>query len=261
MTRIVPHQNIFDTAKKMEKWQNRVLVASSISTIASLILNSIKKSHDFTNSELAITLVDALATLFAIAFIVLDILINERFYSGGKDKRIDLVDHAFGTNFSGEKSSGYFNPGGVNPGIYKLAVLGFENSLFTTSIAKKMSVKKWIIASVVSVIFIISACIGNKDLVNNLFQIAATGVLVQQAIRLQQFSNRMSIIHSEFKSLFNSLKGVQDKISAQGEIVKNVLNYEATHAWGSILIDSKTFDNLNPELSTKWEKMKQDYII
>mgnify|MGYP000875781599 FL=1 len=131
MTRIVPHQNIFDTAKKMETWQTIVLAASSIATIASIALNAIKPSAEFPSRELLITIINASATFFAIAFIVLDILINERFYTGGKDKRVDLIDHAFDTNFSGEKSTGYFNPGGVNPGIYKLAVLGFENSFFT----------------------------------------------------------------------------------------------------------------------------------
>jgi hypothetical protein len=261
MTRIVPHQNIFDTAKKMETWQTIVLAASSIATIASIALNAIKPSAEFPSRELLITIINASATFFAIAFIVLDILINERFYTGGKDKRVDLIDHAFDTNFSGEKSTGYFNPGGVNPGIYKLAVLGFENSFFTCAISKKMAAKKWVVTVMISAIFIASACIGNKDLVNDLFQIAATGVLIQQAIRLQQFSNRISIIHSEFKSLFSRLKGISDKTSAQGEIIKNVLNYESTHAWGSILLDSKIFTSVNPVLSPKWEQMKLDYSI
>jgi hypothetical protein len=261
MTRIVPHENIFEVAKKIEKWQGIVLAISTLATVASISLNTMKANPEFSAREDLITWVNALATFFAVAFIVLDILINERFYYGGKDKRTDLIDHAFDTNFSGEKSAGYFNPGVINSGVYKLAVLGFENSFFTSAISRKMAVKKWIVTSLISAMFIISACIGNKDLVNNLFQVAATGVLIQQAIKLQQFSNRMSAIHSDFKSMFSGLKAKDDKTTAQGEMIKNVLNYEATHAWGSILLDSKLFHNMNEQLSEKWQKMKQVYNI
>lgn len=261
MTRNVPHQNSFDIAKKLEKWQTFILIMSTVFTIGSITLNSMYKSQPEVWIDTWISIANASSSLFAAMFITIDILINDKFYSGGKEKRIDLIDHAFDTNFSGEKSTGYFNAQGVPIGIYKLAVLGFENSLFTSTVAKKMTFNKWAITFVISALFIVSACIGNKELVNNLLQIAATGVLIQQAVRLQQFSNRMKRLHDDFKVLFTNLKGAQNKSKQEGEMTKNVLNYEATHAWGGILLNSKIFDKINPTLSAKWEQMKQDYNI
>lgn len=262
MTRIVPHQNAFDIARKMEKWQARMLLVSTITTILAIALTAIKEKPGIKYIDTWLIVVNVATTIFAVAFVVLDILVNDRFYAGGREKRIDLIDHAFGTNFSGQKSTGYFNPGNSHVGVYKLGVLGFENSLFTSTVAKKMAWGNWITTIVISIIFIVSACTGNKDLVTNLFQLAAPAVLIQQAIKLQTFSNRMSIIHAEFKTLFNSLKGVQTLSDGQqGEIIKNVLNYEATHAWGSILLNSAMFDKMNVEISAKWSQMKQDYSI
>lgn len=172
-----------------------------------------------------------------------------------------MVDHAFETNFSGEKSTGYFNAQGVNKGVYKLSVLTFENSLFTSEIAKRMTYTKWGVTILIALVFIFSAALGNKWLVNDILQIAATGVLIQQAIRLQQFSDRMASIHSDFKALFNDLKDMTDKSPKEGEMLRNILNYESTHSWGSILLDSKLFNKLNPELSVKWDRIKQNYNI
>jgi hypothetical protein len=192
---------------------------------------------------------------------VFDILINDKFYNSGKEKRLDLIDHAYDTNFSGERSIGYFNSQGVPVGVYKLATLTFENSLFTSQISKKMLLSKWLTTILISIVFVISACMGNKLLVNNILQIAATGVLIQQTVRLQLFSNRMSAIHGDFKALFTDLKNMQDKAPKEGEMIRNVLNYEATHSWGNILLDSKLFTKMNPPLTQKWDKMKQDYNI
>ncbi|MCC7303490.1 MAG: hypothetical protein IT233_12695 [Bacteroidia bacterium] len=261
MTRNVPHQNSFDTAKLIERWQFIVLLLSTAATITSIALNTQKTEGPSVSGWDAIDWANASSSFFAVGYIVLEILINDKFYNSGKEKRLDLVDHAFDTNFSGEKSTGYFNPGGINKGIYKLAVLSFENSLFTSVIIRRMIVFKWIVAIIISGLFIFSACLGNKELVNNLLQIAATGILVQQAIRLQQFSNRMGNIHSDFKALFNDLKDMTDKSSKEGEMVRNILNYEATHSWGSILLNSNTFAKLNPTLSKKWDGLKQNYKI
>lgn len=261
MSRHVPHQNSFDKAKCLEFWQNIILIFATGFTAASIVLNNLKQEDVSFNLNQIIDIVNAVSSIFAIAYIAFDIGINHWFYKSGNEKRLDLVDHAFETNFSGEKSTGYFNAQGVNKGVYKLSVLTFENSLFTSEIAKRMTYSRWIVTALISVVFILSAALGNKLLVNNILQIAATGVLIQQTIRLQQFSNRMGNIHSDFKSLFNDLKDMADKSPKEGEMLRNILNYESTHSWGSILLDSKLFDKLNPELSVKWDRIKQNYNI
>lgn len=261
MSRHVPHQNSFDKAKRLEFWQNIILIVATAFTVASIVLNNIKQEKVQFDLNQVIDAVNAISSVFAVAYIAFDLGINHWFYKSGREKRLDLVDHAFETNFSGEKSTGYFNAQGVNKGVYKLSVLTFENSLFTSEIAKRMTYTKWGVTILIALVFIFSAALGNKWLVNDILQIAATGVLIQQAIRLQQFSDRMANIHSDFKALFNDLKDMADKSPKEGEMLRNILNYESTHSWGSILLDSKLFNKLNPELSVKWDRIKQNYNI
>ena len=262
MNRHVPHQNSFKVAKKYDKWQTCVLWTSTALTVLSITLNNINQPLLFTFQRVSlINWVNSFASCFAVFYIVLDILINDKFYLSGVEKRLDLIDHAYDKNFSGDKSVGYFNAQGVPIGLYKLAVQSFENSLFTSTIAKKMAARKWWMAGFIFTVFLISACLGNKDLVNNILQIAATGVLIQQTIRLQQFANRMGNIHADFKMLFTIMKDEANKSKYDGEMIKNILDYECTHSWGSILLNDKIFNKQNTELSEKWEGMKKGYNI
>lgn len=261
MNRIVPHQTAFDKAKKYDYWQSVALYISTFAALSIFILNLIQKSNSGFKLSCLIDISTILVSLSSSAFLVLDLITNGVFYEGGKQKRIDLIDNSFGSNYSGQASTGYFNSQGVQSGIYKLGVHGFENSLFTSTVAKEMAAQKWRITIILSSILFLSVCFGNRELINSLLQLALFGTMYQQAIRLQQFSNRMSEVHSDFKLLFNSLKNIPDKESMKAEIIKNVLNYEAIHAWGCILMDSKIFNNVNTELSQKWEGMKRDYNI
>lgn len=261
MTRYVPHQQIYDQAKRYDGWQTRVLTLATIFAIATIVINGIKNMFPDFDFNCILDVINALVSVLSVLYIVLDLLVNHKFYRAEKGRRVDFIDHAFKTNFSGDRSSGYYNSGGINEGVYKMAVQTFENSLFSTNSAKKMTISKWTYAVIVLIVFLISACLGEKSWVNNLLQLAAAGILVQQAFKFQYFSNRIEDIHAEFKTLFSNLRDVTDKAKHEGEMVKNVLSYETTLAWGSMILDSDIFDRDNDDLSEKWEKMKQDYKI
>lgn len=261
MTRYVPHQQIYDQAKKYDGWQTKVLVSATILALASLALNSVKHSVTGFDMGCVIDIVNAVASALSVVYIALDLLVNLKFYKAEKGRRVDFIDHAFDTNFSGDRSKGYYNTSGINIGVYRMTVQAFENTLFTNNSAKKMTTKKWIYAIIILVVFLLSACLGEKAWVNNLLQLAAAGILVQQAIKFQQFSDRIEAIHSDFKTLFSNLKDVADKSKNEGEMVRNVLNYETTLSWGSMILDDDIFKRDNDELSKKWEQMKLDYKI
>lgn len=261
MTRYVPHQQIYDQAKKYDGWQTKVLIIATLLAIATIVINAIKNMFPAFDFNCILDVINALVSVLSVLYIALDLLVNHKFYRAEKGRRIDFIDHAFKTNFSGDRSRGYYNPGGINEGVYKMSVQTFENSLFSTNSAKKMTMSKWTYATIVLIVFLVSACLGEKGWVNNLLQLAAAGILVQQAFKFQYFSNRIEDIHSDFKTLFNNLTDVTDKSKHEGEMVKNVLNYETTLAWGSMILDSEIFNKDNDELSRRWEQMKLDYKI
>ncbi len=261
MNRVVPHQSLFDQVKVFDKWQTRLLFVATLFTIASIVLSSIEKSNPNLWLDSYINFITSVVSILSVTYIALELIGNYKFYKAEKARRMDMIDHAFDTHFSGDRSTGYYNPGGISIGVYKLAVQAFENSFFTSNTTKKMTVGKWIYACIVLAIFLISACLGDRQWVNDLVQIAAAGILVQQALKLHLFCNQMENIHSDFKTMFSNLKDVADKTKNEGEMVKNILNYESTLAWGSTIMDDKIFFRDNDTLSQKWEKMKQDYMI
>lgn len=261
MTRYVPHQKLFDFAQKLDKFQTIALLASTVFTLIHITLSSIP-SKDASNIKCFDDIANGLSTFFSLTFIILEVVVNYKFYKAEIEKRRDLIDHAFGKNYTGGKSTGYFNAQGVPIGIYKLAVHSFENSLYTNEVAKKMTFGKWSIAIILTAIFVLSACVGDKFIVNSVLQLGATGVLILQAVKLQLFANKIDDIHSDFKKLFTDLKDGSDKTVKEGEMVLCVLNYETTLSWASILTDSKIFNQLNQkELPDKWNAMKVDYQI
>ena len=261
MTRYVPHQNSFDFAQKMDKVQTISLIISTLFVAIHLVLSNIPSKDEF-DIKCYDDLANGLSTFFSIIFISLDVIVNYKFYKAEIEKRKDLIDHAFGKNYTGGKSTGYFNAQGVPIGIYKLAVQSFENSLYTNEVTKGMTFRKWSIAFIISAIFVLSACIGDKFIVNSVLQLGATGVLILQAIKLQLFSNRIDDIHCDFKKLFTDLKDGSDKTLKEGEMILYVLNYETTLSWASVLSDSKIFHKLNKQiLPDKWNSMKVDYQI
>lgn len=261
MIRFVPHQSSFDFAKKLGKFQTLALVVSTLFALIHLVLSNIpyRGTLDIKGYD---DLANGLSTFFSIVFIALDVIVNYKVYKAELDRKKDLIDHAFDKNYTGGKSAGYFNAQGVPIGVYKLAVQSFENSLYTNEVAKRMTFGKWCLAIIITSIFILSACIGDKFIVNSVLQLGATGVLILQAIKLQLFSNKMNDIHSDFKKLFTDLKEGSDKTLKEGEMILYVLNYETTLSWASILTGSKIFGELNKQiLPDKWEEMKRDYQI
>lgn len=256
-SRYVPHQNSFDVVRLLAKLQFWVLLCATLLSIVAFGLHV----GSINNHESWITFTTSLSSIFAVSYLILEIVINTKFYNAGCEKRLDMIDHAFDSLLSGDKSINYFNPGTIGNGVYKLGVLSFENSLFTSKIAQKELFGKWILVILVSATFLASAAFGNRVLVNLLIQLTMTGVVFINAIKFQQFSNRMDKIHSSFKEVFNDLKHESDKSKKEALLIKNILDYESTHAWGGILLSSRKFRKMNAELSKKWEGLKEAYNI
>jgi hypothetical protein len=68
-------------------------------------------------------------------------------------------------------------------------------------------------------------------------------------------------VFEKYRSLFNNLKGKNEKEQYNTEIIRNILEYEATISWGNILLDEKIYNEMNASLSDKWEALKKEYLI
>jgi hypothetical protein len=186
---------------------------------------------------------------------------NYIFFEAGKAKRLDFIDNSFNTDFSGAKSQGYFSNENISTGFYKMAVNCFENSFFSSQVSSRMIAWSWVKVVLIVLIFVFNAAMGEKGVVNLLFQLSLPILLMQQAIRITLFYTRINAIYQSFLRLFNDFKQNGINKNEDPEILKIVLDYQTTLSWGAIPLSDKIFKKNNAQLSRKWNELKVNYNI
>jgi hypothetical protein len=253
MNRIVPFDQYFKRVKFLDALSKYLLWGSTVIVIITIF----SKDQNCIPTDW----LNAINCLLVIAYFVLELITNYQFFNASREKRTDFIDNSLGSNLSGFRSENYFTNDSINAGIYKLAVNCFENSFFSYQISRKMIWKEWIINVIITAIFILGASLGNKDIVVLIIQLSLPFFLIQQAIKLTFFYSRTHDVFCYFKSLFNDLKHNKNVDSKFPEILRNVVEYESTKAWGSILLSDSLFTKWNPQLSEDWNRLKASYDI
>ncbi len=198
---------------------------------------------------------------FIVAFAILSFISETVFYQASIQRREDFIDNSFETTLAENRSEEYYTNDSITSGIYKMAVNGFENSLFTYNIAKKMTTPLWLKNIGFAVLILTFSIFGYNSAFTLLIQLTLPILLLQQAIKHTLFVYRIKRVYENNRRLFNDLKNLNDSKHKRPEIILNVLDYETTLTYGSILLSSKIYDELNPTLSVKWEEIKQQYNI
>jgi hypothetical protein len=262
-----PHLDDFQSARKIEKAQTRMLWVATGLALFSFALSNINFQVFITENGL-VEIADyvkktsnVLISVMAVIYSILEFIVLHYFDAGGKKKRNDLIDNSFGSNLNGIKSIGYFSNSGLKDGLYKLAVNCFESSYFTATIVSNMLLKKWIATGSLVIAILLSVFSGNLGVLNSIIQLSITGIILQQTIKLQWYYFKMNQINQDFKVLFNNLMNAPEGTDNNAEILRNVLNYECGHAWGCVLNDSDIYDKLNPKMTQDWEAIKSNYKI
>ena len=252
----VPFGNKFDNAKLYDKYANYVLWISTLLIIIAYLLKVFYPDLSYISN-----IINKVNCLFIVAYAVLNFITDYIFYKASYHKRLDFIDNSFNTSYSEENSSEYYSNDDIENGIYKLAVNSFENSLFTYNISKKMLIKIWIKNTLIALIFLVLAIFGYENAFVLLLQLALPILLLSKAIKLTIFVNRVNQVYENYRKLFQNIKSNRDNEFASPEILINVIEYEATLSWGSILLDSKIYNSMNDELSKVWEEIKIKYEI
>lgn len=250
----VPFVNHFNDVEKNEKYKDNILYASVIATAITLGIDFIP--HFFFTDTVSI-LLNSLLCLMAVAYFVFDIIANQVFKMAEEKRRDDLFDNSLNTKISEVQSQGYFSNEAINPGIVKLGVNTWENSLFSKTISEKM-LRPMIIKSIIVVfLFLCLALFANNKIFATLLQLALPYTILTQTYRLYFYNKGMVNSFKKFQSIFSTAK-VKDR---QNIILHTVVNHEATQAWACIKLNSSIFNEINPALSIKWEEIKQKYDI
>lgn len=251
-----PFHSSFEQAKEFDKYSNLILWISTSIIIASFVLKSI-----FADLQNISDIVSNINCFFIISYAICCFIAEYIFYNASIQRRTDFVDNSFGTSLAEERSKDYYTNEFIATGIYKMAVNGFENSLFTFHIAKSMIRPLWLKNILFAILVILFSIFGFNNALVLLIQLTLPIFLLQQAIKHTLFVNRINRVYENYRRLFNDLKGQNDSKQKRPEIFLNVIDYETTLTYGSILLNTKIYNRMNPKLSEKWEELKKEYEI
>lgn len=249
MSKKVPYKTDYDLVEKNEQLSLSILFVSVAVSLFAII--SEKCNIPFCKTIPAHFFVAANSFL-AVCYFLSDIVSNYLFQSAETKRRKDFFDNSLNTKLAEETSEEYFTNDNISHGNLKLGVNSFENSFFTMSIAKKMFMPMFGKSVIFFLLFLAVALFVEHNWLYFILQLALPFTIFQQTFRLYIFRKRVQQVFENFQQIFSA---TQDQYKHQ-LIMHNVTTYETTLAWACIKLDSKIFNEMNPELSTKWKEIK-----
>ena len=256
MNKKVPFSSDFVNAKKINKYSKILLCVSAFLLITNFILTKVPTPPFGIIHWIKIANYLSI-TLFAIS----GVIVNYIHFKAESFRRDDFIDNSFGSILAEERSKNYYTNDELPKGLYKMGVNSFESCFFSYNIIKKSLPILWFKVGIFSVLFIFFAISGFDGIAFLIIQLAIPAILIQQAVKYTLFHSRLNKVFEKYRTLFNNLKGKNDKEQCNTEIIKNILEYETTISWGNILLNEKTYKRMNPSLSIKWEELKKEYSI
>lgn len=249
--KIVPHTIDYNFLSRIDTFSKRILYVSAFFAIVTLVIDLTRVLADY--NEFLQLILNSITCLLAVSYFIADIAFTYFFQAAEIKRRKDFFDNSLGTHLSEKNSVGYYSNEAIPKSIIKLGLNCFENSLFTKKIASRMLKPQLLKMVLVILGFLSLALFTNNKTLTTVIQLALPLTIIQQTIKLYFFRNKIEKIYDEFCLIFSATKGNHQ----QNLIISNVINYESILAWGSILLDSKIFDEINPELSLLWKEIKE----
>lgn len=256
MVQYNPFKSTFEQSKDFSRYAEKTLWFSTILLVIAFILKEI--NPNWSNASELITNINC---FFIVAYVIMSFISEMIFYQASIQRREDFIDNSFKTTLAEDRSKEYYTNDNIDSGIYKMAVNSFENSLLTYNIAKKMTTPLWLKNIIFVVLILTFTIFGYSSAFTMLIQLTLPILLLQQSIRHTLFVYRINRVFENNRRLFNDLKNANDSKSKRPVIILNVLDYETTLTYGSVLLSSKLYKELNPTISKKWEKLKREYNI
>lgn len=251
---VVPHAPLYEAVERLTHYAEIILY---ISTALSLIISCVDYLKVLDGLKTPLIVINSIMVCL---FVFFENRANYIFTKAEMKRRLDYLDNSFNTNFSGKKSENYFTNDNLSPGLYKLCVNSFENSVHTEFIFGKMFTKILWQTIVILILFIISAYVGNRELVRLFFELILPLALIQRLIKAIYYLARMGNVVTNFKALFNDLSHA-DISNKTPEFIRDILDYETTIAWAAIPLNSNLFKKYRNHLAEEWDGLKNSYQI
>ena len=257
MTRFVPFETNYDQIKKLEKSAFVLLVISALLIIASWAFKKFFDEEIINQYNYLIEVAKVISYASMIGFLVINLLTKILFHNVEKRKRNDLIDNSFGTTYSDENTSGYYNNEETENGIKKLALNSYESSFHTENTLKYMLYKSLFILVLMCIPFLLSIFTkGGSDIVRLLFEISIPLTLLSQFVMMLIFYLNVSEINERFKIELTNIGTGKLNEKDVPKLIIPVMEYYSIKSWANTNLDSKIFEKYNDKISYKWKQRK-----
>jgi len=141
--------------------------------------------------------------------------------------------------------------------LLRLAATTLENTLFTKTILSKMAVKMRVkvIAYFLLMLVLFTCRQTPTGWLVLLAQTLFSADLALKSIRLERFRVRTVRVHEHLEQFFLQAGGAE-RPNDIAVLIGAFTDYECAKDEAAIPLESKYFDELNPELSKKWDEMQ-----
>ncbi len=260
MTRYVPFDTKYDQIRKLEKSAFILLIISAVLIFVNWILG---KFFDKTINESYSHLKDlakVISYVSMVGYLIIKLVAKVLFHNVEKLKRNDLIDNAFGTNYSDDNTADYYNNDETDNGIRKLALNAYESAFHTENTLKLMIYRNLIILVIISIPFLLSIFSkGGSDIVRLLFELSIPLILTSDFVILLVYYLNVSSINERFKIEFTNLENDKLKDSDVPKLIIPVIEYYSIKAWANTNLDSKIFNKNNEKISKNWIIRKEKF--
>nr|WP_315219917.1 hypothetical protein [uncultured Duganella sp.] len=245
--------NYFDIIEDVDKWANRLFLLGALLSIASTFIPE-------TRFPTAFSWVQIFFLVTVLGLFVIDLAVKLYLSPRAADARAqDFLSHAYGQNLSTTRTQGYYN-NNAPPGMHKIAAQTFENALFTKEISRSMFKRQipWV-AFYVAIFAVGLAC---RDTPVTLWCASAQVLFGEQIIvrfaRLSWLRARAESIFGELQQLyFTPPSGVAFDTIAMDAYTR----YESSKSTAGITLSSRIYEELNPQLTVEWDRLRGIYGI
>lgn len=257
MSRIVPFDVNYDQINRLNRTAFICLFLSSTIILINWGIGKFLNQQSLINYLGWMDMAKTLSYVFMVAYLTINIISKILFHSAEKKKRNDLIDNSFGTKYSDENSSGYYNNDDVEVGIKKLALNSYESSFHTENTLKFMLYKSLIYLILISIPFLLSIFSRNGgDIVRIIFEISIPLTLLHEFIIMLNYYLNVAEINERFKVEFTNISQKNLTETDFPKLLIPVMEYYSIKAWANTSLDSKIFIKNNEKVSKKWEERK-----
>jgi len=238
----------FDALERCEKASDCLFFLNALLSFCTLIID--KEAHPDVYDVVLLLFGISVATMFA-----LGLILRLYFMPRAEDKRRqDFFGSACNVSLIHQQTDGYYNNDFKDP-IKRMAAQVLENSLFSKEIALRMARRERLKVAIYALIWLVLLHNRRTDLG---WVVAASQALLSEQIlskwlRLEWLRVRFEKTFDDVFKLFQTRPSIaQFNVHALDALSM----YETAKANAAVTLSSKIFDDLNPTLSTEWEKVK-----